>query len=427
MQNHLHSIKRSLASIVLITTPKCAQCEKIKENTKDIDNKLPNNTSFHVMSMIKWNRKMKNKLYADVPYFGLFYEGELIKIISKMMNERKILKLMDIILNPKISMLNTNLVHPFLEANRNVILLESTYRHYNFNIAAIYFFDYPNISFAWMLGNNSKISFLDYKSQRVEIFYENDNKLIDWIKNVTDQTPPLNLHFGSSGMLLSVVYGRELKETNALFGKLAIKVGSLLTFGYANWIRDASYISDCQISPNNRTYVILNDKLQCYPFVDDDVISFDLVWFWVSKKINGNYDRRSPLQDIPVTHGAIIPLNAENIRNKIPGKRACTVLHMSNSNSIDHPNVSGALAKSARNFMINNKIVFYEINPQYNACPSYLPNNDGFPMIVMYAPQDHRPHIFSAVFSPQALHNWIIETAQNVCNISINIENTYKI
>ena len=412
----IEKVKEREAGMVLITTNDCNNCQKMSNLVSKMKKLIPKEGKICSQDGRHFEKILQRKPNFDVANFALYRKGEFLSIITDNLTEDTISQTMKTLLNPPIYKVDENTINRsiFYQKNKTVVFRNNEEDN-EFYKVAILFRDYP-ITFLLAEGEFGA-TMIDNVKKRTIHYRGYPESLVEWVAKTADITPPLPYFSPNNTLLVYATYGSVPKETDNIFDSLSYQLVGHVSLGYANWDRDKYLLRNCKISPNNGTYLGINPNGVCYPFVDDDVVTPELLNFFIRNVRIGYYDYPSPSSQPIYSFGRVVPLNATSILYKIPSHK-CTVLHYSNSKSLSHDEVSRAYARVARKFSQPN-LTFYELDAYYNWAPPYVPKNDGFPLIAMWGPHDWRPYIFREILSNGTLANWVLAKANSVCNITI--------
>ncbi|OHT03903.1 hypothetical protein TRFO_28748 [Tritrichomonas foetus] len=413
-------VKEAKAGMILLTSERCTNCNRISRIIADMKPILPKGskicTEMHHHFFESYKSIMKRKPNYDVPNFALFRKGKFVSIASDTLNEKTISHTMNALLHPPVHFVDdSNISNAKFYRTEKTIIFKSFEDFEPFYQVAIHFRNYP---FTFLVGEGEfSATMVDNLRKRTINYRGYPESLIEWVAKVTDITPPLPFTAKNNSMLLYTTYGAVPQEIEEIYDKLSYLIGDHISLGYANWDRDHLMLKNCSVSPADGTFVAFSNGI-CYPFVDEDVITPELLAFFLSKVVQGFYLNPRPCAPTARNFGRVVPLDARTIEKKIPSHK-CAVLHLSNSESLSHNSVSQIYAKVARKFTQKN-LAFYELDTHLNWAPSYVPNNDRFPLIAMWRPNDRRPMIFRDVLTNGSLANWVLAKAISSCNLTIS-------
>ncbi|KAK8835579.1 hypothetical protein M9Y10_042465 [Tritrichomonas musculus] len=420
LQTKLSCIERvhnSDAGMIFLTADSCRHCNYVSTLIQNIRPTLPKGSVICSKNKQNFNNFLSRKPNFDVPNFALYRKGEFIQISTENFTAQSITKTINDLLHPPVNFIDESNISlsQFYKTEKTIIFHGEEEDMEEFYRVSIYFRNYP-ITFLVGYGNYSAIMIDNFRKRQIN-YRGYPEQLVEWVSKVSDITPPYPTLGINNTAFLYLTYGAVPQETEILFNQLSYKIGEHVALGYANWDRDRLQIKPCKMSPAEGTYVAITPDGICYPFVDDDVATPELISFFMSKVVQGYYKRPTKNSSTTINFGRVVPLNAGMITKKIPSHK-CAVLHISNSLSYSHMDVSKIYAKVARKFT-QKSLAFYELDTQYNWAPSYVPNNDGFPMIAMWRPNDQRPYIFKEVLTSATLTNWVLAKALSFCNLTM--------
>lgn len=413
----IERVRQADAGMIFLTADSCRHCNLVSSIIKNVRPNLPNGSVICSKNKQNFNNFLIRKPNFDIPNFALYRKGEFIQISTENFTSQSIDKTIHDLLYPPVNFIDDSneSLSQFYKTEKTIIFHGEEEDFEEFYRVAIYFRNYP-ITFLVGYGNYSAIMIDNYRKRQIN-YRGYPEQLIEWVSKVSDITPPFPCLGLNNTVFLYVTYGSVPQETEVMFNQLSYRINEHIALGYANWDRDRSQLRQCNISPSEGTYVAITPDGKCFPFVDDDVATPELISFFLSKVVQGYYSKPHLNSSTTMNFGRVVPLNAELIAKKIPSHK-CAVLYISNSLSFSHMYVSKVYAKVARKFTQKN-LAFYELDTQYNWAPSYIPNNDGFPMVAMWRPKDQRPYIFREVFTSDKLTNWVLAKALSFCNLTM--------
>lgn len=412
----LAAVKKYKAAIVLLESKFCTGCLQVKRLLRDLKSEFPDNTTTCSASLLKFETNLKRKPDREVPNFALFRNGRLITVATENVTNESLLHTLKVLRDPPIDKYEGDPDTDNKDILRTVIF-RGEEDDEQFAKTAILFRNYP-VRFLREPGEFG-VSVYDNLKKRVTIWRGYPESIVEWVEKVVNLTRPIPFHRKHSILFLAVGYGATSPDTDTYFDYLSD--GNLpdgVVLGYANWDRDASLLKNCSISPNDRTFVVVKPNGVCYPFVDDDVISCELLKLFLHTVVHGGYDNRKPVNSMERRYGMVTPLNGSKIADVIPSPSICTILHLYTETSISTPKMQQMYATLARRFSQKN-FRFYEMDSRTNWRPTWVPNNDGFSMLATWAPGDRRPNIFRGIMTLESLTKWIHATAYQTCNLTM--------
>lgn len=408
---------KSTAAVVLICSKDFDYCAKMKKMMKKIQLKAPSDTLLCSISKVKWNTFLQQKLNREIPYFALFRKGKLIDLVTFNVTEKAVMSTLNSLRDPPVIVYNKTIDPSKLDKNKMVISLSSNQVYEPFYTAA---FKFRNsfLTFIHQPGDNISIKFYNRVKNKTITFNKNEQQLMSWIKTCSQAIPPFPYIPKNISAFIAIVKSGESDEINDLFGNLDKNIQEPVVFGYANWKRDYSKIANCRLKPNSVSFVLINED--CYPFLDDDVMTPELIKEFIIKTIKkSKQNEKNKKESISYydSESGVYTINSTMFMNLIPGNN-CKFVHLSNKQSLSN-NISYDNFKKASYYFskANQKYMnFYQFDYSSNWVPPYLPNPDGFPMIVLYYPNNTRPTIYRNLHKKTNIQNWFINvTSNNIC------------
>jgi hypothetical protein len=186
--------------------------------------------------------------------------------------------------------------------------------------------------------------------------------------------------------------------------------GTPIKFRILTWAKALQLQNLCMISPRSISYVIVHNpphaKAQCYPFQDGDVASVQLMAFFVTRAVSGQYRTYRETEKYGRAGKGVWTIGGLNYETYIPDSKVPVVVHFENRNSIS--NLEARLIFDNLAEEIGGKgIVFYRI--EQGKWTVNAPSADGFPLFVLYQPGDKQPFIFGDVLTPQSFRDWVTD------------------
>lgn len=418
VQGCFERVQNAEAGMILLKEEPCRYCNNFSHYVQQIKSSLPEGGIICSKESRVLPISFPRRPNYAVPNFLFFRKGELFQVTTENFTLHSISQTMNKLLNPPVHFIDdSNVSSPiFYQTEKTVIFYGEDEDFEQFYRASIHFRNYP-ITFLMGHGEYSAKLIDNYRKRTIN-YRGYPESIIDWVSKVSDITPPFPVYSSNSSLFLFATYGPSQPETEELFNKLSYLINENFILGYANWDRDRDFLQKCRVTPNKQgTYLAITPDGRCYPFVDDDVATPELISFFLSKVYNGQFDSPKKILNAESSIGRVLPLDSNLIRTKIPSNK-CTVLHITNSFSFSHKYSTKIFAQIAPQFAQKN-LAFYEIDTRFNSLPAYVPNNDGFPMVAMWKPNDEKPSIFRDIMTKGTLANWIFAVANLNCNITI--------
>ena len=412
----LQAVKKHKAAIVLLESRFCTGCLQVKRMLRDLKSEFPEGTTTCCANLVKFQESLKRKPDREVPNYALFRNGKLITVVAEEMTNESLLRTLRVLRDPPIERIQEGTE---IESDRvlKTVVFRGDEEDEQFAEAAILFRNYP-VRFLWERGEFG-VSVLDNVKKRTTIWRGYPESIVEWIEKLVNLTRPMPFHRNNSALFLAVGFGVTSPDTDDFFDYLSDgNIPESVVLGYANWDRDAEMLKNCSISPNERTFVLIKPNGMCYPFVDDDVVSSELLKIFIHSVMRGMYDKRAPVSGTEKRYGLVSPLNGASIADTIPNPKICTMLHIYSESSLSTPKMQQMYATLARRFSQKN-FRFYEMDTRMNWRPTWIPNNDGFPMLATWAPGDRRPNIYRGIMTLESLTKWIHATAYQTCNLTM--------
>lgn len=410
------AIEKYPTVMVLLLSSSCTGCAQAKKLIRTLKPVMPPGIKILSTDLISFQRQLNRKPNKRVPNYAIFRKGKLISVEAANYTYQTFLETIYNIANPRIETIsNTSVIDdPQFE---NTVIFSGSEIDEQFIETAIHFRD-SKIKFMFHTGEFG-VSIHQQAMNKTTFWRGYPESIVEWIEKVIGFTKPIPFHLGNSSIFFAVTRGATDPEIETYFDYLSndnIPDGVVLANG--NWERDKSLLADCQISPNERSFVLVKPDGRCYPFVDDDVVSCELLKIFISRVMYNWYDQTAPVTPADKKFGMVSPLKGDNIAKMIPNARGCTMLHLYNDASQSTDEMQLLFARIARRFAQRN-FKFYEFEIRRNCRPSWIPDSDGFSMFAAWPPGDRRPVIYRSHMTTEAVTKWTHSIARELCNVTI--------
>ena len=399
----LTDISRSLSGIILLKNKFCLKCNKTEILISNLN--LSKNTIFCSMSFKKWKKLMNYGEISKNPQISYFRNGVFLGIYNRKMSIKYLNKLINDLINPPIINIDENYskLISFKSENINILFSSKLPIPELFNQISLKYRDY-GLNFYHKIGKYGIQLINNFEKKAYN--YLNTINLDEWIKKNSNFYFPIPYLSKNSSNLIAILNNYINFETLNLFSLMKNEFNYLINFNFAHWNRDKNILLNCQLSHNNLTFIFLknnNFPPKCNIYSDIDVLSLESLQFFVRYNIRGKFDNIDKEGISGFFKDNIQHLNSTEFLLNIPNNNY-SIVFFDNPNSFSRSIVNLNFLNLSKNFL---NLKFFQINIEENWLPSYVPNNDNFPLIVLYKPNDKRPFIFQKPFNLINLINWI--------------------
>lgn len=329
-----------------------------------------------------------------------------------------------------------------IEENDIPFILKTKKRFFIFHNDHIYF-EYENTAFEY---KNTDITFYFVKGPFSLFFYDNPNHQIrqyDFTKKITtfikscaatnqekmnddddtdfpQEIAQLKDNFKKNAKNLFSFYAitDSLHSNQTINYYLSSLNRSIYKYGKSSIINWSNSISKkiqrlCLIRPNQLTYSLLyhyNKTSSCWFYPFETITNQELFNNFFISAIQNTLLETMVWNDVKQKGQENTPKRSSKLLRLIPNRVYIIVALISNSKSMSQNSIYESYFLLKYRLSYFKKIKFVEISEaEYQNFPFYFPDNDGFPMIILWEPRNRFPHIFLEPLSNDNLIKFVLK------------------
>lgn len=339
-------------------------------------------------------------------YYVINRDGRAVNVLADRVTAATIAEFMESATRSYVEYLDETSVKEFEKSESSVFIMRGSEPADEYEDVAFHL-RFTKTRCGFLKSNESSVVFLDNK-RGLRREYDSRIGLRHWMKTCkVPKTGNLELrdNVTKHRCHLTAITNTQKDLAMSAWNSISGDVSSVVDFDVREWENATDLLGPCLIQEDNLTIVLHNVGARkgefCWVYPDVDVFSPESLQIFVQKMVKGGL-QPDMTEKFPALAKAHSIQQLSLFSAQIPDPRFLSVILFNKQTSFSSMEAYLVFSSVAADFEHRNVLFYYA-----DGGPGNIPTHEGFPLFVMYRPNNQQPLVFREMFSRDALNRWI--------------------